>query len=95
MTTKIKWYGPAYDKGLYKYTDSLMKNYSMRLESNTKSLVPVKSGALRDSISVTKVAQMKYKVGPTVGYGKYVEFGTSKTPARPFIRPAVSVTKGL
>lgn len=32
--------------------------------------------------------QVQWKVAPTVEYGGYVELGTSRTPAQPYLRPA-------
>lgn len=56
-----------------------------------KELCPVESGALRNSITAT-VSRTETGVTAQVtckkGYGKYVEYGTSKMPARPFMYPA-------
>lgn len=47
-----------------------------------------RTGALRNSISHAYDSDKAY-VGTNLEYAPYVEFGTVKMPARPFIRPAV------
>ena len=58
--------------------------------------VPVQTGALRASIK-KKVTQSLFKtvgrIWTDMSYAKYVEFGTSKMAARPFLRPAINLTQ--
>jgi HK97 gp10 family phage protein len=58
-------------------------------------LVPVDKGHLRDSItSVQKGLKGKMIAGDEeVKYAKFVEFGTSKMHARPFMRPGFAKAK--
>lgn len=58
--------------------------------------VPVRSGALQASLQ----QQVRQKVSSVVGriwtnspYASFMEFGTSKAAARPFMRPAVNLTR--
>lgn len=48
------------------------------------------TGATKRSISVnsSKVGRFKYKVAPGTSYAAYVELGTRKMSAQPFIKPA-------
>lgn len=48
------------------------------------------TGATKRSISVNsgKVGRFKYKVAPGTDYAAYVELGTRKMSAQPFIKPA-------
>lgn len=52
---------------------------------------PVDTGALRNSVT-TQVSgsggTLRGEVGPTVNYARYVEQGTSRMRAQPFLRPA-------
>lgn len=57
-------------------------------EGYAKRLCPVDTGNLRNSITHTVVDNTMY-LGTNVYYGPYVEMGTSKTRAQPFIRPAL------
>jgi HK97 gp10 family phage protein len=54
-----------------------------------KGVVPVDTGKLRDSIS-SEQAGNGYTVGPRgVDYASYVENGTSRSPAQPYVAPTV------
>lgn len=48
------------------------------------------TGATKRSISVnsSKVGRFKYKVAPGTDYASYVELGTRKMSAQPFVKPA-------
>lgn len=59
-------------------------------EGYAKMLCPVDTGRLRNSITHTyDASERKAYIGTNVEYAPYVEFGTSKTYAQPFIEPAV------
>lgn len=59
------------------------------MRTRMKAAVPVDTGTLRDSIKVEKKGG-GITVGPRgVDYAGYVEFGTSRSPAQPYIRPVV------
>lgn len=55
------------------------------------------TGATKRSISVnsSKVGRFKYKVAPGTDYAAYVELGTRKMSAQPFIKPAFDDQKRL
>lgn len=55
------------------------------------------TGATKRSISVnsSKVGRFKYKVAPGTAYAAYVELGTRKMSAQPFIKPAFDDQKKL
>ena len=62
----------------------------LQCEGYAKMLCPVDTGNLRNSITHTTDAEGKVEyVGTNVEYAAYVEFGTSKTRAQPYIQPAV------
>lgn len=62
----------------------------LQAEGYAKMLCPVDTGRLRNSITHTvDVAGKKAYVGTNVEYAAYVEMGTSKTKAQPYIQPAV------
>jgi len=67
-------------------------------DPDAKAGVPVDTGALQASITqrVTKTKSMSYQgevATRGIPYAGYIEFGTSKMWPRPFIRPAVNLTK--
>lgn len=65
------------------------------IKDRAQDLVPVDTGRLRDSIRVTKVGSREYTVGPgdEVEYAEYVEFGTSRMAAQPYMRPAAEIAR--
>lgn len=58
-----------------------------------RQLVPVDTGALRDSIRVepgdSPTSRKVIAGGGGVDYAAHVEYGTAHSPARPFMTPAV------
>lgn len=53
-----------------------------------KQLCPVDTGNLQQSLGAVPVSSTRVQVGTAVDYGKYVEYGTSRSPAQPFLTPA-------
>ena len=55
------------------------------------------TGATKHSISVNsgKIDRFKYRVAPGTDYAAYVELGTRKMSAQPFIKPAFDEQKKL
>ena len=53
-----------------------------------RSLAPVRTGALRDSI-YARASGFEMEFGNAVEYGAYVELGTYRMSPRPHIRPAL------
>lgn len=56
-------------------------------EGYAKELCPVDTGRLRNSISHEADEEAVY-IGTNVEYAPYVELGTSRMAARPYLRPA-------
>lgn len=66
---------------------------TIRVETGAKRLCPVDTGRLRASIThaLERDAQgLVGVVGTDVDYAPYVELGTSRAPAQPFLRPALA-----
>lgn len=60
-------------------------------EGYAKLLCPVDTGRLRNSIShVVDESEKAVYIGTNVEYAPYVEMGTSKTKAQPFLKPAAT-----
>ncbi len=58
-------------------------------EKHAKALCPVDTGNLRNSITHTTDEDSAY-IGTNVEYAPYVELGTSRQKAQPFLRPAAT-----
>lgn len=63
---------------------------ALSVEAGAKNRAPVDTGALRNSIG-TDVSGLSATVGPTVHYAPYLEFGTRRMAARPFMGPAADI----
>lgn len=62
----------------------------LQAEGYAKMLCPVDTGNLRNSITHTvDGAGQKAYIGTNVEYAPYVEFGTSRMRAQPYLQPAV------
>lgn len=61
----------------------------LQAEGYAKRLCPVDTGLLRNSITHTSDEDTAY-IGTNVEYAAYVEYGTSKTAAQPYLKPAVN-----
>lgn len=57
------------------------------------ALAPVDKGNLRGSINAKSLDVESAMYGPNVDYAIYPEFGTSKMPAQPFLRPSADWLK--
>ena len=57
-------------------------------ESYAKAACPVDTGRLRNSITHQQESESVEVIGTNVDYAAYVELGTVKMAARPYLRPA-------
>lgn len=67
-----------------------------KVEREAKRLCPVDTGRLRASIGWSLANDIRGPlavVGTDVEYAPFVEFGTSKMAAQPFLRPALRVVR--
>lgn len=69
---------------------------AFKVEARAKDLVPVDTGATKNSIATTiegDAAETTAQIGPTTEYAIYLEFGTYRMAPRPFLRPALAEVK--
>lgn len=76
-------------------TEAAVIEVAERIAADAKSRVPVATGALRDAIHVdTSGDGVRVVAGDsTAFYGHIVENGSTKTPARPFLVPALEAVR--
>ena len=80
---------PAISVALRPAVANEVKRATLDIEARAKARTPVLTGTLRRSIaSVFENGGLRGIVGPSVFYGKFIEFGTRRMGARPFMRPA-------
>lgn len=60
-----------------------------QVEGYAKDNAPVDTGALKNSLNTSKEGEAKYYVQDGVEYGLFVELGTYKMSAQPFLIPAM------
>lgn len=61
-------------------------------DAEAKRVCPVDTGNLRSSIH-TETGDCEATVGTNVEYGVYVEYGTSKMKAQPFMQPGAAAVE--
>ena len=69
-------------------TDRALEIIGGKAESYAKALCPVDTGRLRNSITHQQYYENTEIIGTNVEYAPYVELGTRKMAARPYLRPA-------
>lgn len=68
-----------------------LEEVGLAAEGFAKRLCPVDTGRLRNSIThVTRPGEKAVYIGTNVEYGPYVEYGTARQKAQPFLRPAAT-----
>lgn len=74
-------------------TDRALEKIGLTAEGYAKKLAPVDTGRLRNSISHAVDSNDAY-IGTNVEYAAYVELGTRKSRAQPYLIPAVTEHSG-
>lgn len=59
----------------------------------SKRIVPVDTGDLKRSLDIQKQNKLAVNVGTNLHYAGYVEFGTYKMRAQPYLFPAYEISK--
>lgn len=70
-----------------KLADLAVRKAAFDVEAKAKQYAPVDTGFLRNSIG-TDFAPGRAVIGPTAHYGAFVEFGTARQQAQPYMTPA-------
>lgn len=63
------------------------------IEAGAKNVVPVDTGNLKNSIQTTMEGDLTAVVGTHVEYAPYVEYGTRRMAARPYLGPAAEAVR--
>lgn len=78
---------------------STMKTTTGQVQATAKQVAPKRTGYMANNISVEPVKKTATSVTGTVNakadYSSFVEFGTYKMAAEPFMRPAVSAAQSF
>lgn len=76
-------------KELEQLTPVALEECGLAAEGYAKRLCPVDTGRLRNSITHTTDENTAY-IGTNVEYAPFVELGTSRQRAQPYLKPAVT-----
>ena len=92
---KVSWHirenrFPSIIQGMEAKAEAIVAKAAMDLEAHAKSLAPVDTGTLKNSIQATKIGDARWRVVVGAEYGMYVEWGTVHSPAQPFFQPAIN-----
>jgi len=67
---------------------AIIRKAAFDVEANAKAVVPVDTGKLKNSITCEFPSPTKAIIAPHTDYAAYVEFGTRRQRAKPYMRPA-------
>lgn len=86
---------PAIIAGLESKTRAIVAKTAIDLQSHARTRVPVDTGTLKNSIQAAEVrtsaaGRVHWRVTVGADYGMYVEWGTVRMAAQPFIQPAIA-----
>jgi len=100
MAARVVLHNPALNRLLVSPSGQVsahMVRQGILVANRAKALCPVDTGRLRSSIAVTTdptSSGLVVSVGSNVEYAGYVENGTSRMRARPYLRPALDQVIG-
>lgn len=77
-------------KELQGAVNTALEAIGLQAESYAKLLCPVDTGRLRNSITHEQEDDTTEVIGTNVEYAAYVEMGTSRMKAQPYLEPAVT-----
>ena len=85
----MEWYGDKVIQSVENAKRGGLEAASLIVEADATLRAPVDTGNLRSSITHKVVSDEEARVGTNVDYAPWVEGGTSKMAAQPFLRPAL------
>lgn len=93
-SARFTWRGAAVKQALDDAVQTAMQQVAEEAKAEAQSLAPVLTGLLRSSVFAQVDARggsgrRTLVIGADAPYALYVELGTSRRAATPFIRPAV------
>ena len=79
----------ALQAGAQAKANMVIRKVALDVEAYAKSVVPVDTGNLKNSLDAFQRDRLLWWVATNVEYAAFVEFGTSRMHARPYLTPAV------
>lgn len=85
---RVEWNGNLGSVAVSAATDEILTRIAEEIAQDAKRFAPVDTGFLRSSIQATPAENGKATVRAGAPYAGFVEMGTSRMRARPYLRPA-------
>lgn len=79
--------------GLMPKARGAVQKAAFDVEARAKELVPVDTGALKNSIQSEMTGDLSAVVAVGMEYAPYVEYGTSRGAAQPYLTPAADMVR--
>lgn len=79
---------PNFASELQKKVDREVADIANKVAETARQHAPVRTGKLRDSIYVEDLGAGEYEIQANAEYATFVEYGTARSAAQPFMRPA-------
>jgi len=77
-----------FDSAVQKHVHRQLASWAADVKALAKQLVPVRTGHLRSSI-YAKISEWVAEIGAEATYALFVELGTRRMQARPYLYPAI------
>jgi hypothetical protein len=77
------------EQELHNEMNELIKEIADEIVNEAKNIVPIKTGALRNSIERFDIGEGSYEIGSVLEYAGLVELGTRNRASTPYLRPAL------
>lgn len=97
MPKQVKWDSSKLRKQVETKVDVGMQKACTVVRNDAARICPVDTGRLRSSLAYeieTKGKEIIGRIGTNVEYSIFVEYGTSRMAAQPYLRPALEKNKG-
>jgi len=89
MTSRI----PAIMAAAQAQAALIVAKAALDVEGKAKMGAPVDTGHLKGSVQAKDISQLEWEVRVGADYGIYVEFGTSRMAAHPYLVPAAELVR--
>lgn len=84
---------PQIAEHLPEAVSAIVRKAAFDVEANAKAVVPVDTGKLKNSISSEFPTPTRAIIAPHTEYAHFVEYGTRRQRAKPYMRPAAEKVK--
>lgn len=85
---------PAIKARVSRQVEALVAKAALDIEARARAQAPVDTGFLKSSIEAVQEGRAAWRVEAAAEYAIFVEFGTRRMGARPFLIPALEAVRG-